>query len=110
MKTGEILQMGGLAVVGVLLWKLFNKGSETADHVSTAIADLWLKLFPLPPAMELLGNVKFPGNIFVTLQSLASKGAVRRNSSGEVFVSYANLLWKLAPSNAYGNWEATAVS
>lgn len=114
MQTKDILQLGLLGAVAYLLYKGFNFAKDTADKAvdttSTAIANLWLDMFPLPPAMELLGNVTFPGNINVQLQQLSQQGAVRQDDQHRVFVKYAGFYWQLAPANEYGNWPATRVS
>lgn len=113
MQTKDVLQVGLLGAVAYLLYKGFDFAKDTAekaiDKTSTSIANFWLKLFPLPPAIELLGNVVFPGNIFVPLQQLAKTGAVKQDDDARVFVKYAGYIWQLSPSNAAGNWPATRV-
>jgi hypothetical protein len=103
------LVLGALAVAGYYGWKAFSSLKEKADKAidatSTAIADAWLKLFPLPAAIELLGNVKFPGNIFVPLQKLT----IRQDANHNVFTKYADHLWQLQPRNESGNWPAVLV-
>jgi hypothetical protein len=106
--TKDIVTFGMLAAIGFAVWKLADVGKDVADKASTAIANLWLKLRPLPPAIELLGNVKFPGNILVPLQQLSRERAIRADESGAVFVRYADHTWKLGPQ-VFGNWPATLV-
>lgn len=107
MKERTALDLVLLSAVVWVGWKLFGKGG-VEDQATSAIASLWLKMFPLPPAIELLGNVKFPGNILVPLQQLSDAGAVRQADNGDVYVRYAGYYWKLAPQQ-YGNWPATRV-
>lgn len=109
MNAKDTLMLGLVAAGVYFAWKTWQRGEQVIDTASTAIADLWLKLFPLPPTMELLGNVKFPGNIFIPLQQIAAAGAVKRDAQSNVFVKYSGLIWKLSPSNTYGNWEAVRV-
>lgn len=104
-----VLILGGITVLGFVLYKAFDFGKKATDAVASGIADLWLKMFPLPPSIELLGNVTFPGNLKVPLQTLAQQNAVRQDkSTGDVYVTYAGYYWKLAPQ-VYGNWPATRV-
>lgn len=109
MKTDTVIILGAMGVAGYLLYKLFSKGSDAVDKVSSAIADAWLRFRPLPPAVQLLGNIKFPGNIMVPLQQLSKAGAIKQGDDGSVLVKYADHIWSIAPSNAYGNWPATLV-
>lgn len=109
MKTQDMLLLGIAAGIGYLLYKGFDFGKKATDAVATSIADLWLKMFPLPPSIELLGNVTFPGNLNVPLQTLAQQNAVRQDkSTGDVYVTYAGYFWKLSPQ-VWGNWPATRV-
>src|SRR5262249_59198969 len=74
MKTPSLMELVKLGALGAglwLLWKLVNKGSDLAKGASSAIAAAWLKMFPLPGAIELLGYVRFPGNLRVPIQQLA---------------------------------------
>lgn len=104
MKLGNVTSLALLGIAAYVAYKVLGKGGLT-DSASSAIASLWLKLFPLPPTMEVLGNVKFPGNIMVPLAKLA----VREDSEHRVFTQYAGHLWQLQPSNEYGNWPAVLV-
>lgn len=104
-----VLILGGLAVLGFVLYKAFDVGKKAVDTAAGAIADVFLKMFPLPPSIQLLGNVKFPGNILVPLQQLANENAVRQDENHDVFVKYSGMYWKLSPQ-VYGNWPATRVS
>lgn len=113
MKTQDMMQLVLLGGIAYLLYRGFNfakdKAEEAAGAASTAIASLWLKLFPLPPKIQLLGSVKFPGNLLVPLQTLSDQGAVRQNpEDGSVYVKYSGYYWKLSPQ-VYGNWPATRV-
>lgn len=110
LRPDTLLVLGGLAAVGFVLYKTFDIGKDAADKASTSIANLWLKLFPMPEAMQLFGNVKFPGNLLVSLQTIASdpKGGVRQDSNHNVFVRYAGYTWQLAPQ-VNGNWPATRI-
>lgn len=109
MKTQDAIQLAILGALVYALYKGFNIGKSAADATSTAIAKLWLKWFPLPPSVELLGNVKFPGNLFVPLQQLSKEGAIKQNpDDGGVYVKYAGAYWKLSPQ-VYGNWPATRI-
>lgn len=105
----DALLLAVVVGVGYVIWKGSGIAKDVIDKASTAIADLWLTLKPLPPAIELLGNVKFPGNILIPLQQLSNARAVKGDAQGRVFVKYADMIWQLSPSNAYGNWEATRV-
>lgn len=110
MKTGTVIQLAGFGIVGYLLWKLMNKGEEYKEEIADKIAKLWLKMFPLPPQIQLQGAVLFPGNIKVPIQTLHDQGAVKHTPEPDfaVYVNYAGSLWKLAPQ-VYGNWPATRV-
>lgn len=109
MKAKDFLMLAIMGVGFYAIYKALGVGKDIADKTSTAISNLWLKLNPMPPAMTLLGNVKFPGNILIPLQQLSDARAVKQDDAGNVFVRYADLTWQLSPSNAYGNWEATPV-
>ncbi len=108
MKKDTVLILAAMGVGGYLLYKAFNIGKSAVDKTAGAIADLWLKLNPMPEALQLLGNVKFPGNILVPIQQLANERAIRKDGSGNVFVKYSGYTWQLAPQ-VYGNWPATRV-
>lgn len=105
MKIDTIIILGAVGVGGYLLYKLLKKGSETADKAAGAIADVWLKLFPMDDAVTIAGNAKFPGNILVPLKSLP----IRQDADHNVFVKYAGYTWQLSPQQ-YGNYPATRVS
>lgn len=98
-----------LAAAGVYLaYRSFDLANRAADAVSSGIAAAWLKMFPLGSAMQLLGNVKFPGNLIVPIQTLHNQNAIRKDSSGNVFVRYADLYWQLQPQ-VNGVWPAVRV-
>lgn len=111
MKASELAPWILIAIGGYVLYKVVNKAADTGkkavDWTSSQIANLWLNMFPLPPAIELLGNIIFPGNIIVPLQQLS--GQVRQDQDGHTFVKYAGMYWQLAPSDANGNWHATPI-
>jgi len=115
MKIGNILVLAAVVGGGYFIWreiqKLKDLGGKATDAVATSIASLWLKLFPLPASMELLGNVKFPGNILVPIQQLSKENAVRHSPDPNfaVYVQYADHLWQLQPRNSSGNWPAVLV-
>jgi hypothetical protein len=104
-RPDTLLLLGGLAALGFVLVKVFDFGKGAVDSAAGGIANLWLELFPLPPAIELLGTVRFPGNLKVPLKNLN----VRTNASHDVFVQYAGYTWQLAPQ-VNGEWPATRVS
>lgn len=103
-----MLILGAIVGVGIVLYKAFGIGKAGVDAASGAIADLWLKLSPLPAAMQLLGTVRFPGNLRVPLQTIGSAN-VRQDANHNVFVKYSGLTWQLAPQ-VNGEWPATRVS
>lgn len=111
MKASELAPWLLLAIGGYVLYRVTSKAADTGkkavDWTSSQIANLWLTMFPLPPSMELLGNIIFPGNIKVPLQQLA--GQVRQDRDGNTFVNYAGMYWQLSPSDANGNWPATPI-
>lgn len=101
----SILILAGLGIGGYYLYKLYNKGSEAIDKTAGAIADLWMKLFPMGDAAQIAGNAKFPGNLLVPLSSLP----IKQDENHNVFVQYAGYTWQLAPQ-VNGNYPATRVS
>lgn len=103
-----VLILGAVGGAAYLILKALNVGEKAVDKVSTAIAKAYLKLFPMPPATQLLGNVKFPGNLLVSLQQLHNEKSVFRDDNGNVYVKYSGYTWQLAPQ-IYGNWPATRV-
>lgn len=111
MKTSEVLQLGALAGIAYLLYQLVNKGKDLADKGTTALANLWLKLFPLPPSIQLMGYVTFPGNIKVSIDSLSKANAIRYTPDPDfhVYVNYAGYVWELGPQSN-GFYPATRVT
>jgi hypothetical protein len=109
MKTQDLLMLGVAAGLGYVLYRTYGVAQKIGEKAVNLGAKIWLALDPLPPAIQLLGNVKFPGNLLVPLQTLASQKAVRQDrSSGDVYVQYSGYTWKLAPQQ-YGNWPATRI-
>lgn len=108
-RQDTFLILGAVTVLGFVLYKAFNVGKKAVDYTAQKIADLWLKMFPLPPAMQLLGEVKFPGNLRVPIQQLHNEGAIRQDrQTGRTFVKYAGYFWELSPQ-VNGLWPATRV-
>jgi hypothetical protein len=108
-KAEHVLPWVLLIAGAYAVYRIMGAATRTQDKVASGIADLWLKMFPLPPSIELLGSVVFPGNLKVPLQQLANEKAVRQDrASGRVYVRYAGYVWELAPQ-VYGNWPATRV-
>jgi hypothetical protein len=109
MKAQDAIPWILLGVAGYVLYQIANKLKTGTDKVvnwtANQIAQLWISR--LPPPIELLGNVKFPGNILVPLNQI--KNDVRQDDEGHVFVKYSGLFWQLSPSDANGNWPATRV-
>lgn len=109
MNVKDVILFAGVGTAVYLLWKTKETAKETVDKVASAIAKVYLKyLNPLPPAMELLGEVKFPGNLLVPLQTLHNQRAVFQGDNGAVFVKYSGYTWQLSPQ-VYGKWPATRV-
>lgn len=109
MKKDTWVLLAALGVGVYVLSKAFNFGKDVADKAAGKIADVWLSLFPLPGAIELVGTVRFPGGLFVPLQTLAQQGGVRQDANHNVFVKYAGFTWQLSPQ-VNGSWPATRVS
>lgn len=111
MKTTEALQLGMLVGVAYLLAKLVQAGTNVADKATSAIADWWLKTHPLPPAIQLLGYVTFPGNIKVAVDALRKANAIRYTPDPDfhVYVDYAGYKWELGPQTN-GFYPATRVT
>lgn len=115
MKASTLIALGIAAGIGYALYRLAgglrDQIEKVTEPVAQAIASLWLKFKPLPPSIELLGNVKFPGNLFVPVQQLSREGAIRHTPEPDfaVYVKYADHLWRLEPRNAAGNWPAVLV-
>lgn len=106
LKGETVLLLGAAAVALYFGSRFFDRAT---DKVATSIANLWLKLRPLPPAIKLLGNVKFPGNILVPIEQLSKEKAIRSQEEPfTVFVNYAGYIWELGPQ-VYGNYPATRV-
>jgi hypothetical protein len=105
-----LLILGAVAVIAYKVWTEVSKtGKEANDAVVDAVAAFWLRLFPNPPAIQLLGNVAFPGNNLVPLQTLAANDAIRQDADYNVFVKWGGKVYQLQPSNADGNWPAVPV-
>jgi len=99
----------GVGGVGYLIYKIFYappKPGGPVDVVSSAIANIWLSLplIGLPPAMEVLGNVKLPDGTLVPLNTLSS-GQIRQNGSN-VLANVAGMIYQLSPSDTQGNYPA----
>jgi hypothetical protein len=103
----------GVGGVGYLLYKAWGglsaAGSAATNAVSSAIANAWLSLplVGLPPAMQVLGNVKLPDGTLVPLNSLSS-GQIRQNSN-DVYANVSGTIYQLSPSDAQGNYPAAAI-
>lgn len=106
MKNDTLIVLAALGVGGFLLWKAMQTAKQATDAVAGSIADAWLTLFPMPPSIELLGNIVFPGNLRVPLQTLSNQGAIKQDKSGNVIAKYANSFWKIMPHDASGDWPA----
>lgn len=102
----------GVGGVGYLIYKMFYAPPTPGglvDSVSSALANAWLSLplVGLPPAMQVLGNVKLPDGSLVSLNSLS--GGQIRQSGSTVLANVAGTIYSLAPSDAQGNYPATAL-
>lgn len=105
----------GVTGAGYIIYKMWGgisaAGSAATNAVSSAIANAWLSLpmFSLPPAMEVLGNVKLPTGTLVPLNSLSS-GQIRTDSSGNnVYANVSGTIYQLSPSDAQGNFPAALI-
>jgi hypothetical protein len=105
------------AVVGVgiwLLWDAKRKFDAGGERVADWIAKAWMAFDDLLPGqggIQLLGNVVFPGNVLVPVQALSNAGAIKQDrATGNVYANYSGKYWRLAPSDANGNWPATLVT
>lgn len=112
-RTDTWIMVAVLGVGGYFLYQALSKAGagvrKGIDLTAGQIANLWLKMFPLPPSMELLGSVKFPGNLKVPIQQLHNEGAIKQDrETGRVFVKYANYFWELSPQ-VNGLWPAARV-
>jgi hypothetical protein len=104
------LGIGGAGYVIYKFWGgLSSVGSSATNAVSSAIANAWLSLplVGLPPAMEVLGNVKLPDGTLVPLNSLSNSQI--RQSGSSVLTNIAGMIYQLSQSDAQGNFPATAV-
>lgn len=105
MKTEEVLKVALLAGVGYALYTFFTRLQQSVGApVGTVAATIWSYLHPtIQPA----GNIVLPGgnNTLVPL----SQTEVRTDDNHNVYALYDGFLYQLAPSDAQGNWPATAV-
>lgn len=104
----------GIGGVGYVLYKMWggisSAGSGVTNAVSSAIANAWLSLplVGLPPAMQVLGNVKLPSGTLVPLNSLSS-GQIRTDASNNVYANVSGTIYQLSPSDSQGNYPAMLV-
>jgi hypothetical protein len=101
----------GVGGVGYVVYKFWTGVPKSApvQAISSAIADIWLSLplVGLPPAMQVLGNVKLPDGTLVPLNSLSS-GQIRQSGSN-VLANVAGTIYQLSPSDAQGNYPAAVL-
>jgi hypothetical protein len=103
----ELTNLALIVLAAVILYQLLKKAIPNATApAADAIAAFWLKLFPNPPPMNVLGNVVMPDGSLVPLQGLE----VRTDANQNVFVKVGSSVYQLAPSDANGNWPAVAVT
>ncbi len=102
----------GVGGVGYVIYKIFYappKPGGLTDTISSALANAWLSLplVGLPPAMQVLGNVKLPDGTLVPLNSL-SNGQIRQSGTN-VLANVSGTIYVLSPSDAQGNYPGAIV-
>lgn len=102
--TATLIGIGGILY---LLYVLINKADKPTQAASDAIAALWLKLFPNPAPIQVLGSVQFPDGTLVPLADPRLGPNMRSDSDGNVFVMFQGHVYQLAPHDANGNYPAT---
>lgn len=106
MKTDKLILYGAIAVVAYVVWSKLTKTGQAAVNTAGQVgANLWLTLFPLPAAMQVLGNVVMPNGSLIPVGSVQ----LRQDSDGNTFTQIAGTTYQLSPHDDQGNYPLTAV-
>jgi hypothetical protein len=123
--TQDLVLLGGLVLVGYVLYKVFGavqataaaagvagkaviKGAQVVTApVAAALATAWSAMTS-NPNISLLGNVLWPDGTSTPIASLT----VKSDTLGNVYVASPQngLLFQLQPSDANGNWPAVQIT
>ena len=108
-----LLILAAVGIGGYLLVKALGGLKKVADAGTSAAADVYLRMFPNPPAMVPQGAVVLPNGTAVPLDTLSATGTVQPTTQadgtpGATFVWQGARYYLNAPSDANGNWQASS--